>query len=111
MRLRGVHAALAIAAVTALAAGLRVWHVGSPAERIFDEKYYAKAGCIFVGYSQDQCGIEESDERYWIETYGDVGSWVHPPLGKWAIGLGELAFGPDAFGWRIAGVEIGRAHV
>jgi len=111
VRLRGVHAALAIAAVTALAAGLRVWHVGSPAERIFDEKYYAKAGCIFVGYSQDQCGIEESDERYWIETYGDVGSWVHPPLGKWAIGLGELAFGPDAFGWRIAGVVAGALTV
>jgi len=111
VRARRIHPALAIVAVTALAAGLRLWHLGTPAERIFDEKYYSKAGCIFVGYSQDECGIDESDERYWIEKYGDVGSWVHPPLGKWAIGLGERAFGPDAFGWRIAGVVAGSLTV
>ncbi|HXF73564.1 MAG TPA: phospholipid carrier-dependent glycosyltransferase [Actinomycetota bacterium] len=99
--------AVALVAVALIAGIPRSWDLGSPRARVFDEVYYSKAGCLFVGYPPRTCGIETEDERYWVRTKGDVGSWVHPPLGKWAIGLGELAFGVDAFGWRVSAAVAG----
>ena len=32
---------------------------------------------------------------------------VHPPLGKWIIGLGEQIFGYNTFGWRIMPAVFG----
>jgi hypothetical protein len=55
--------------------------------------------------------VNSEDERYWRRERGDVGSWVHPPLGKWAIAVGELIFGPDPFGWRFSAVIFGSASV
>jgi dolichyl-phosphate-mannose-protein mannosyltransferase len=102
---------VAVIAVGILAATLRLYHLGTPPTHVFDEAYYPKAGCLFVGYSRATCDVTSSDEKYWADRYNDVGSWVHPPLGKWAIGLGELAFGPDAFGWRIAAAVAGTLSV
>ena len=84
---------MAILAVGLLAGGLRMCHLASPADRIFDEVYYPKAGCILVGGTDNECGVDSSEERYWRDDKWDVGSWTHPPLGKWMIGLGEKAFG------------------
>lgn len=103
--------AVALVAVAVIAAVPRSWDLGSPPGRVFDEVYYSKAGCLFVGRPPRECGIETDDERYWVRTKHDVGSWVHPPLGKWAIGLGELAFGVDAFGWRVAAAAAGTLAV
>lgn len=109
-----------ILAVAALAFGLRTWRLGVPPVYAFDEVYYAKSGCIFLGWSQDRCGVTSDDERYWYRERFDVGSWVHPPLGKWAVGLGELAFGMDvsdgidrhdAFAFRIASAVAGTLTV
>ncbi|MBD4501620.1 phospholipid carrier-dependent glycosyltransferase, partial [Xanthomonas citri pv. citri] len=37
---------------------------------------------------------------------------VHPPLGKWLIGLGMLAFGPDnGVGWRFSAAVAGTLSV
>ena len=36
-----------------------------------------------------------------------MGSWVHPPLGKWMTGMGIKAFGMDAFGWRFPSAVAG----
>lgn len=102
---------IAILAVGLLAAALRLWHLSSPPERIFDEVYYPKAGCILVGGTNDQCDVDSSDERYWRKHKWDVGSWTHPPLGKWMIGLGEKAFGYDPFGWRISSAAVGSLTV
>ena len=102
---------VALVAVGILAATLRLTHVTYPEQRIFDEYYYSKSACIFLGYSNRRCDINSEDERYWRRERGDVGSWVHPPLGKWAIALGELAFGPDSFGWRFSAVIFGTAGV
>jgi dolichyl-phosphate-mannose-protein mannosyltransferase len=102
---------VAIVAVGLLAAMLRFYHLGTPPTHAFDEAYYPKAGCLFVGYPRRACDVTTDDEKYWADLYNDVGSWVHPPLGKWAIGLGELAFGPDAFGWRFAGALAGTLTV
>jgi dolichyl-phosphate-mannose--protein O-mannosyl transferase len=102
---------VALVAVGVLAALLRVTNLSYPQQRIFDEYYYSKSACIFLGYSNDRCDVNSEDERYWRRERGDVGAWVHPPLGKWAIALGELAFGVDPFGWRISAVAFGTATV
>ncbi len=102
---------VALVAVGLLAAMLRFYHLGTPPTHTFDEAYYPKAGCLFVGYPRRACDVTSDDEKYWADLYNDVGSWVHPSLGKWAIGLGELAFGPDAFGWRFAGAVVGTLTV
>ena len=84
---------IALLAVAAIAGGVRFWELSRPTSLVFDEYYYPKAGCIFIGWSNKQCQIQSSDEKYWRNAKWDVGSWVHPPLGKWEIGLGIKAFG------------------
>ena len=36
---------------------------------------------------------------------------VHPPVGKWVIGLGEWLFGVTPFGWRFMPAVLGTAMV
>ncbi|MFX1520109.1 MAG: phospholipid carrier-dependent glycosyltransferase [Promethearchaeota archaeon] len=56
-----------------------------------------------------------SDEIYYviaarsIITTGHDPNLVHPPLGKYLIGLGILIFGDNSFGWRIIGTVLGSA--
>ncbi len=94
-------------AVTVLAGFLRFVHLGHPGELVFDEVYYPKAGCILIGWSDEVCKIDSDDERFWREDKWDVGSWVHPPLGKWQIGLGIKAFGMNPTGWRFTSALAG----
>lgn len=102
---------VAILAVGAIAGMLRFNHLGYPERRIFDEYYYPKSACIFLGYSNDRCDINSSAERLWREQQNDTGAWVHPPLGKWMIALGELGFGTESFGWRVSSAVTGTATV
>ncbi|MFI7425801.1 dolichyl-phosphate-mannose--protein mannosyltransferase [Micromonospora sp. NPDC049836] len=108
---------LATGVVVAIAAILRFVGLSSPPGKIFDETYYAKDA-----YGLISRGVE------W--NYKDNGPSyvVHPPLGKWLIGLGEWAFGyQDAetnisvpghlvttapeFGWRFAAAVAGTLSV
>ena len=98
---------VAVVAVTALAAFLRFVHLQQPPTFVFDEVYYPKAACILVGWSDQTCQIDLSDEKYWRAQKWDVGSWVHPPLGKWQIALGVKAFGMDPWGWRFTSALAG----
>src|ERR671911_211866 len=100
-----------ILAVGAIAGAVRFVNLEYPQQRVFDEFYYSKSACIFLGYSNDECDINSSNERYWFRERNDTGAWVHPPLGKWMIALGELAFGTDSFGWRVAAAATGTATV
>lgn len=102
---------VAILIVTALGGVVRTWQLGSPGELIFDEAYYPKVGCILIGGSDEYCRIDSNDEKFWRKDKWDVGSWVHPPLGKWSIGLGIKAFGMDPSGWRSATAAAGTAVV
>jgi dolichyl-phosphate-mannose--protein O-mannosyl transferase len=98
---------VAVIAVTALAGCLRFFHLQHPPDFVFDEVYYPKAACILVGWSDQVCRVDSNDEKYWRAQKWDVGSWVHPPLGKWEIALGIKAFGMDPWGWRFTSALAG----
>jgi dolichyl-phosphate-mannose--protein O-mannosyl transferase len=103
-------------AVTLLAFVLRLVDLGSPHELAFDETYYAKHGWSLVNHGYVRDYLDAADRM--IER-GDPGMlWtdgpsliVHPEVGKWLIGLGELAFGLDPVGWRFPSVVVGSLMV
>src|SRR3954468_14621652 len=101
---------VAVLAVTAIAGGLRLYHLSTPTERIFDEHFYSKDGCMYAGYTPSECGIHGDTEKYWVGVWGES-SWEHPQLGKWAVALGVMAFGNTPFGWRFAAAIAGTAGV
>jgi len=88
----------AAALVVAIAAALRFFRLGFPTGKVFDEVYYASEGAELLRY-----GVEW---RPHTNTYGysmgpgNADFVVHPPLGKWLIGVGIKIFGDNAFGWR-----------
>ncbi|WP_246142615.1 dolichyl-phosphate-mannose--protein mannosyltransferase [Nocardioides rubriscoriae] len=108
-------------AVTLLALGMRLWHLGSPRRFAFDETYYAKDawGLLnqgFVRDYQDRIGGQDINDA--ILDGRTQGIWgdgpsmeVHPEVGKWVIALGEKAFGMDPFGWRISAAVVGALMV
>lgn len=102
---------VAVVAVGLIAGVLRFTNLGYPPGRVFDEIYYSKSACIFLGYSNQRCDVTSKDEKFWRNDKNDTGAWVHPPLGKWTVALGELAFGTDAFGWRVASAAFGTGSV
>ncbi|MGH2589260.1 MAG: phospholipid carrier-dependent glycosyltransferase, partial [Actinomycetota bacterium] len=65
---------VAILAVGAIAGVLRFTHLGYPEQRVFDEYYYPKSACIFLGYSNERCDINSADERFWREDRNDTGA-------------------------------------
>ena len=89
-------------AVTALAAGVRFYHLSSPPAYVFDEVYYAKDGCFDAGFSFRDCKLKSPGEQTFT---------VHPPLGRWIIAAGEKAYGNRPFGWRVASAVAGTLSV
>ena len=83
------HSWLVTAVVVAIAAILRLNGLSSAKGYIFDEVYYPTDAWDML-----QHGVE------WDEKIDGAAYVVHPPLGKWLIGLGELAFGNTELGWR-----------
>lgn len=112
-RPRDVRAWVATAVVTAIAAIVRLVELGRPGRIIFDEVYYAPHG-----YSMLRYGVEWAlapDGAHPVDgapVFGEGPAYVvHPPLGKWLIGLGEWVFGYDPVGWRIAAAVAGVGSV
>jgi dolichyl-phosphate-mannose-protein mannosyltransferase len=93
---------LVIAAVTAVAGGLRFTRLSFPHQYVFDEIYYAKDGCFDAGFPWQRCHLQGPGEQT---------STVHPPLGRWIIAGSEAAFGNDSFGWRFASAVAGTLSV
>ena len=93
-------------AVVLLAAGTRLWNLGSPHALVFDETFYVKDA-----YTLSKLGYEGSwpanpDPGFAagnVNTYNSAASFVvHPPLGKWIIALGEEWLGiTNPVSWRI----------
>jgi dolichyl-phosphate-mannose--protein O-mannosyl transferase len=81
--------------------------VQGPAD-IFDEVYYACDAYNLVTHGVEKATAAGAP----FCTPTDAPAFVvHPPLGKWLIGLGEKAFGFDTFGWRFAAAVVGTLTV
>lgn len=103
-------------AVFGLALVLRLWGLGSIGELIFDETYYVKDGYTITQQGVEMDWPDEPDaawERGEVDTYEDTGAYVvHPPVGKWVIGLGMELLGADnPWGWRISVALLGAISV
>ncbi|GAB3699635.1 phospholipid carrier-dependent glycosyltransferase [Mariniluteicoccus flavus] len=106
-----VNAWLIGAVLTLFAFVVRVVNLGFPKNMVFDEIYYAKDGWALWNFGHERDWNEGSDVLFAAGDYSGVkesGSFiVHPPLGKWLIGLGEQVFGPGSFGWRFMPLVAG----
>ncbi len=94
-------------AVLAVAAGTRLWNLGDPATLVFDETYYVKDAWSLWNLGYEGAWPEDANAAWargepngFTESAAFV---VHPPLGKWIIGLGMALVGAEhPVGWRIA---------
>ena len=75
---------------------------------IFDEVYYACDAKNLLRY-----GVEHASAAgKAFCTPESTGAFVvHPPLGKWLIGVGEELFGFNTLGWRFAAAVFGTLTV
>jgi len=85
--------------IIGFALALRLWRLNLPKGYIFDEVYYAKNAASLITN-----GVELNEQ-------GAAEFVVHPPLGKWLIGIGIRLFGNNEFGWRIIAAIVGSASV
>jgi dolichyl-phosphate-mannose-protein mannosyltransferase len=84
--------------LTGLAGALRFAGITAPRAFVFDE-FYASDACLYVLGPQALC-----------RATSEI-SLVHPPLGKWLIGLGIRLFGFTPAGWRVAPLVAGTLSV
>jgi dolichyl-phosphate-mannose--protein O-mannosyl transferase len=90
---------LPLTLITLFALILRLWNLNKPKGYIFDELYYAKNANSLITHGVE---LNESGQGEFV---------VHPPLGKWLIGIGIKAFGNNEFGWRISSALIGTSCI
>ncbi|TPQ22011.1 dolichyl-phosphate-mannose--protein mannosyltransferase [Streptomyces sporangiiformans] len=102
--------------VTLLAGLTRFWNLGNPKAVIFDETYYAKDAWALIhrGYEVNWAKnandlILQRDGHVTIPS--EAAYVVHPPVGKYIIGLGEWMFGLTPFGWRFMTALLGTLSV
>ncbi|GAA1144551.1 phospholipid carrier-dependent glycosyltransferase [Kitasatospora gansuensis] len=103
-------------AVALFAGVLRFSGLGGPHSMIFDETYYAKDAYSLwqVGYETnwpDDANGKILSPQQSIPFRADPSYIVHPPVGKWMIGLGEQWFGMNPFGWRFVVAVLGTLSV
>jgi len=98
-------------AITALAFVLRFVNLGYPKNLVFDETYYAKDGWTLWKYGFEKQWPDKINDQVVAgktDIYLNQPEFVvHPPLGKWLIGLGEQWFGMNSFGWRFLPLIFG----
>ncbi|WP_210603010.1 dolichyl-phosphate-mannose--protein mannosyltransferase [Brevibacterium oceani] len=98
--------------ITGIGAALRLFRLDFPHRLIFDETYYVKDGYSVFNFGYERSWPENADDSF---NAGDPSVIeptpeyvVHPPLGKWLIGIGIHLFGvDDSFGWRFSVAIIG----
>ncbi|MFZ1411016.1 MAG: phospholipid carrier-dependent glycosyltransferase [Micropruina sp.] len=97
--------------ITLLAFLIRLVNLGYPKGMVFDETYYAKDGYSLWKFGYERNWPENANEKIVAGTpdvFSDSAAFVvHPPVGKWLIGLGEQLFGMNAFGWRFLPLVFG----
>ena len=82
---------IVISALLIIAAITRFWHLGHPAEIVFDEVHFVAQG------------------RHYL--HGESFLDPHPPLAKLVIATGILFFGDHPWAWRVGNATIGTALV
>jgi dolichyl-phosphate-mannose--protein O-mannosyl transferase len=105
--------------VAAVGGFLRFWQLGRPHQLVFDETYYVKQGVSMLEYGYERrvsTGIKSPDVLFTHGTpnvFGTQGDLVvHPPVGKWVIGIGEHLFGAtSSFGWRFSVALLGTLSI
>ena len=99
--------------VTAFGGVLRFWHLATPHALVFDETYYVKEGYSMIVRGYEANWGSDPNPRF---QAGDVSMLqtapeyvVHPPVGKWLIGLGIDVGGgvTSSFAWRFAAAVLG----
>lgn len=98
-------------AVLVLAALLRFWALGRPGTLVFDELYYVRDAISQLAHGFPTVWPDDdpsmAGDRATAFT-AEASNAVHPPLGKWLIGIGILVFGPESgWGWRSAAALAG----
>ena len=93
--------------IIGLAAFLRLWNLSYPKKLVFDETYYVKDAWTLWNTGAEKSWPENANAAFEagnVNTYlTDPSFVVHPPLGKWIMGLGMWIFGPsNSFSWRIS---------
>ena len=83
--------------MVAVAAGTRLWALGTPEGKSFDEVYYATEAQELLRF-----GYEDNRGYMFI---------VHPPVGKWLIAITSQFWGNDSLGWRLAPAIAGIVSV
>ena len=104
------------AAITFLAAFLRLWNLDFPKAFLFDETYYAKDAWSLVHHGYVTGYVDNANDKIlggnlhglWTS---DPSMVVHPEVGKYLIGLAELVAGMTPFGWRLAPAIAGSLMV
>jgi dolichyl-phosphate-mannose--protein O-mannosyl transferase len=94
-------------AITILAGLLRFLRLDIPRGKIFDEIYYSCDAQNLLRFGVEQGSKTGSS----CIPNGQPGFIVHPPLGKWLIGIGEKTFGVNEFGWRFSAAVAGTVSV
>ena len=105
--------------VAAVGGFLRFWQLGRPHQLVFDETYYVKQGYSLFEYGHERrvpTSIKSPDAMFTNGTPNVFGTEadlvVHPPVGKWVIGLGEHIFGAtSSFGWRFSVALLGTISI
>lgn len=109
-------ASLWVGLATLLGAILRLIGLKHPAELIFDETYYVKDAWSLWKLGYEGTWNAKADsllKNGQIPSLDPQASYVvHPPLGKWLLGVFEPVFGlNNPIGWRIATVCFGIALI
>jgi dolichyl-phosphate-mannose-protein mannosyltransferase len=100
---------------------LRFHRLDQPWKFGFDETYYAKEAFSLITYGVERNFIADADSLL-LAGFTDVyqkcqvvaqcaARVVHPPLGKWMIGFGELLFGVNPYGWRFMAALCGTLSI
>ncbi|UNO41564.1 phospholipid carrier-dependent glycosyltransferase [Streptomyces sp. MST-110588] len=103
--------------LVALFAGiLRFWNLASPGKVIFDETYYPKDAWSLLQYGYEGTWAKNANDALVADPQRILLSpehsyVVHPPIGKWIIGLGEWMWGLNPFGWRFMVALLGTLSV
>ncbi|MEL7583071.1 dolichyl-phosphate-mannose--protein mannosyltransferase [Brevibacterium casei] len=106
----------ALIVITVISGILRLFRLEFPGRLIFDETYYVKDSYSMITYGYERSWPENADASFNAGDPSVIGSApayvVHPPLGKWVIGLGIDLFGADdSFGWRFSVAVVGTLTV